>query len=254
VEPVLSLDSVSKTFRGDDGTCPVLDGVSFRAYPDEILCIMGPSGCGKSTLIRVIAGLEHADQGSIRVPEGTAAGGIQTAMVFQDHALFPWLSVYDNVVYGLRLRSQKAPLPEIEKRASSLLSLTRLEPFSASYPHQLSGGMKQRAAVVRALAVRPRVLLMDEPFSALDSFTRRELQDEILRIRTTAHQEGNDITILLITHNPEEAVYLGDRIIVLSDRPAGVQNVITVDLPHPRNTADPAFLAFREQVTGLVKR
>jgi NitT/TauT family transport system ATP-binding protein len=254
MDPVLSIDSVSLAFSGDEGVTPVLNGVSFDAYPNEILCIMGPSGCGKSTLLRVIAGLEHPDQGSIRVPDSTAAGGTQTAMVFQDHALFPWLSVYDNITYGLRLGSQKIPPEEIEKRTSELLSLTRLGTFSASYPFQLSGGMRQRAAVIRALVVQPRVLLMDEPFSALDTFTRRELQDEILRIRSVAHEEGNDISILFITHNPEEAVYLADRILVLSDRPAVVQSEIAVDLPHPRRLADPAFLELRERLTGLVKR
>jgi len=174
-------------------------------------------------------------------------------VVFQDHALFPWLSVKDNICYGLRLSAQNLPDGEVAKRAGDLLMLTHLDAFSRSYPHQLSGGMKQRAAVARALAVHPRILLMDEPFSALDPFTRRELEDEILRIRTASIGKDNDVTILLITHNPEEAVYLADRIFVLSDRPAVVQGTIRVDLPHPRNVADPAFLAIREQVTRMVK-
>jgi ABC-type nitrate/sulfonate/bicarbonate transport system ATPase subunit len=254
MEPSLSLDSVSLTFSGDTGSCPVLKGVTLDAYPGEIVCVMGPSGCGKTTLLRVVAGLERADQGTIRVAEDHATGERHAAMVFQDPALFPWLSVRDNIVYGLRLRSGKVPEEELKKRALALLSLVRLESFAGTYPYELSGGMRQRAAVARALAVQPRVLLMDEPFSALDVFTRRELEDEILRIRDAAGREGNTLTILLITHNPEEAVYLADRILILSDRPAFVYREIRVDLPHPRNPADPGFLALREQVTGLVKR
>jgi NitT/TauT family transport system ATP-binding protein len=150
-------------------------------------------------------------------------------------------------VYGLRLSAQRVPEEEVARRATALLSLTHLDEFARAWPHQLSGGMKQRAAVARALAVEPRVILMDEPFSALDPFTRRELEDEILRIRTTL-----DTTFLIVSHNPEEAVYLSDRIIVLSKRPAEIAAEVKVDLPFPRDPADPAFLRIREQVIRAV--
>jgi len=169
-------------------------------------------------------------------------------MVFQDHALFPWLSVYENIVYGLRLAAQEVPEDEVKRRAEALLSLTHLSSFARSCPHQLSGGMKQRVAVARALAVKPHILLMDEPFSALDTFTRRELEDEVLRIR---HEM--ETTILLVTHNPEEAVYLADRIVILSQRPSVVSVILPVDLPHPRDPADPGFINIRERVTRRVQ-
>ena len=152
-------------------------------------------------------------------------------MVFQDHSLFPWLSIYENIVYGLRLAAYKVPENEVKHDAEALLSLTHLDSFAHSYPHQLSGGMKQRVAVARALAIKPQILLMDEPFSALDPFTRRELEDEVLRIRNVMNT-----TILLVTHNPEEAVYLADRIIVLSKRPSIVSRIIPVDLPQPERS------------------
>jgi NitT/TauT family transport system ATP-binding protein len=203
---------------------------------------MGPSGCGKSTLLRVIGGLERADTGAI---EGVASA----AMVFQDHALFPWLSVRENIVYGLRLGAQRLPEVEMRARAEELLALTRLDGFARSLPHQLSGGMKQRVSVARAIAIRPAILLMDEPFSALDPFTRRELEDEVIRIR-----DELGTTILMVTHNPEEAVYIADRIVVLSERPAVVAEILHVGLAPPRNPADPAFIAIREEVTRLVRK
>jgi ABC-type nitrate/sulfonate/bicarbonate transport system ATPase subunit len=254
MDPVLSVKAVSRTFSINEGTCQALDGISFEAFRNEIVCIMGPSGCGKTSLLRIIAGLDQEDCGSIDIITDTPRHQAQAAMVFQDPSLFPWLTIHDNIVYGLRLGSREIPPEEIESRAKSLLSLTRLESFSRSYPHQLSGGMKQRASVARALAIRPRILLLDEPFSALDPFTRRELEDEILRIRAAAGENGNDITILHVTHNPEEAVYLADRILVLSDRPAHVQDIVSIPLPHPRSVADPAFLRIREQIAGLVKK
>jgi len=247
MDPILSLDSITKSFHDNEEVCPALDGISFDAYPNEILCIMGPSGCGKSTLLRVINGLEKLDTGTIHETSGKE-GSLSAAMVFQDHALFPWLSIYENIVYGLRLAAHKAREDEVKERAEALLSLTHLDSFANSLPHQLSGGMKQRASVARALAIKPQILLMDEPFSALDPFTRRELEDEVLRIRQVMKT-----TILLVTHNPEEAVYLADRIIVLSKRPAIVSRIIPVDLPHPRDPADPNFIRIREMVTNEVK-
>jgi NitT/TauT family transport system ATP-binding protein len=245
--PVLTLEGVTKTFRDNEETCPALAGISFDVAVREIVCIMGPSGCGKSTLLRIIGDLDRADAGTINQASVDKDGKPSTAMVFQDHALFPWLTVYENIVYGLRLAVQKLPEEEIGKRADSLLELTHLDAFARSYPHQLSGGMKQRASVARALAIKPAVLLMDEPFSALDPFTRRELEDEVLRIR-----HDLKTTILMVTHNPEEAVYLADRIVILSGRPAVVSDILQIDLPGPRDPADPKFIRIREQVTRMI--
>jgi NitT/TauT family transport system ATP-binding protein len=240
--PILTVRGVEKTFRAEgEEACPALAGIDLAVAPREIVCLMGPSGCGKSTLLRVIGGLERVDTGTI---EGVASA----AMVFQDHALFPWLSVRENIVYGLRLRAQRLPEEEVKARAEELLALTRLDGFARSLPHQLSGGMKQRASVARALAIRPAILLMDEPFSALDPFTRRELEDEVIRIR-----DELGTTILMVTHNPEEAVYIADRIVILSERPAVVAEILRVDLSHPRNPADPAFITLREEVTRMVR-
>lgn len=245
---VLSLKGISKTFQDSEASCPTLGGITMDISACEIVCIMGPSGCGKSTLLRIIGGLEHADAGTIETTPAGDGGRGTAAMVFQDPALFPWLSVYENIVYGMRLAAQREPEEEIGKRAEALLSLIHLDAFAHGYPHQLSGGMKQRVSVARALAVMPPVILMDEPFSALDPFTRRELEDEVLRIRTELKT-----TIVLVTHNPEEAVYLADRIVILSQRPAIISEILTVDLPHKRDDADPAFIRIRKQVAEMVQ-
>jgi len=247
-KPVLSVTGIAKTFHGEGTSCPALADVSFDVGPREIVCIMGPSGCGKSTLLRIIGGLEIADAGSIQGVSGSGEGTASATMVFQDSALFPWLSVEENIVYGLRLTAQKMPEEEVRRRVTELLELIHLGPFAHSPPHELSGGMKQRVAVARALAIRPSILLMDEPFSALDIFTRRELEDEIQRIRNEL-----ETTILMVTHNPEEAVYLADRIVILSERPAMVSEILPVGLPHPRNPADPEFIRIRERLTLMVQ-
>jgi len=208
---------------------------------------MGPSGCGKSTVLRVIAGLETADEGTVQSGDCHEPSCIHAAMIFQDHGLFPWLTVYDNIAYGLRLRVRSKSKNEINERTTALLSLMHMEAFSTSLPHQLSGGMKQRVAIARALAIDPEILLMDEPFSGLDVFTRRELEDEIRRIR-----DEMNTTFLFVTHNPEEAVYLADRIIVLSARPATVSEIIPVPFSYPRDTGDPRLLEIEKQVSELV--
>ena len=245
---VLSLKQVSKVFVDGSTPCRTLDEVSLVASSDEVICIMGPSGCGKSTLLRIIEGLDTEYTGTVRGESDDPDSRPSTAMVFQEHALFPWLNVSDNIAYGLRLKVRHTPADEVDRRVSELLALTHLEGFAKAMPYQLSGGMKQRAAVCRALAVRPEVLLMDEPFSALDAFTRRELQDELLRIR-----DDTGTTILLVTHNPEEAVYLADRVIVLSERPAAIVKTVSIDLPRPRSHSDPAFIGMREDLMATVR-
>jgi ABC-type nitrate/sulfonate/bicarbonate transport system ATPase subunit len=245
---VLFLENVSKEFTDEDTRCRTLDEVSLTASSDEIICIMGPSGCGKSTLLRIIEGLDLEYTGTVRGESDDPDNRPSTAMVFQEHALFPWLNVSDNIAYGLRLKARRTTPDEADRRVSELLALTHLEDFAKAMPYQLSGGMKQRAAVCRALAVRPEVLLMDEPFSALDAFTRRELQDELLRIR-----DDTGTTILLVTHSPEEAVYLADRVIVLSERPAAIVKTVSIELPRPRSHSDPAFIGIRESLMAMVR-
>jgi NitT/TauT family transport system ATP-binding protein len=245
-DTVLTLDGITKTFVENGASTPALANASLEISAKEIVCIMGPSGCGKSTLLRIVAGLEKADAGTVHGAGGHNGAG-PVSMVFQDHALFPWLTVEENIVYGLRLAAQKVPEDEIRQRAGRLLALTRLGAFAQSLPHQLSGGMKQRVSVARALAVKPPVLLMDEPFSALDPFSRRELEDAILDIRRDL-----ETTILVVSHDPEGSVYIADRIAILSERPGTVAEIIPVDLPHPRDPADPAFIRLRELVTKKV--
>lgn len=213
----LVLKGISKQFIEDDTVCQALSDITCSIGRREIVSLMGPSGCGKSTILRIISGLETADSGTVQGCNDEKEGSIRTAMVFQEHGLFPWLSVADNIAYGLTLKIRSRSKEQIRRRVSDLLSLVHMEEFASSHPHQLSGGMKQRVAVARALAVEPEILLMDEPFSALDTFTRRELENEVVRIR-----EKLDTTFFIVTHNPEEAVYLSDRVLVLSRRPAKV--------------------------------
>lgn len=245
---VLELNGISKSFSDSSGSCTVLSDVSFQICENEIVCLMGPSGCGKSTILRIIAGLETADTGILKSHGSGNSININSAMVFQDHNLFPWLSVYDNVAYGMRLKIRHKSEDEVKEMVRSLLSLVHLEAFSGSKPYTISGGMKQRVAVARALAIEPDILLMDEPFNALDPFTRRELQNEVIRIR-----EQMNTTLLMVTHNPDEAVYIADRIIILSTIPATVKEIISVPFSYPRNTSDPDYFSFVQRVTDLIK-
>lgn len=244
---VLVIDTVTKEFTEDNTVCKAIDGVSLTIRKKEIVCLMGPSGCGKSTVLRIVSGLDTADSGVISGVGGISADQLHTAMVFQDHALFPWLSVIDNIAYGLRMKIRFSSTEQVSRKVSELLSLVRMEKFADALPHQLSGGMKQRVAVARALAVEPEILLMDEPFSALDPFSRRELQDEVLRIRVHL-----GTTFFIVTHNPEEAVYLADRVIILTKRPAKVMKVVEIPFSYPRNMADPEVLSLVREVTGTV--
>ncbi len=245
---ILELHTISKSFMDGPHECNALADVTFSVQKNEIVCLMGPSGCGKSTVLRIIAGLEVADSGMVESGDCHNASCIHAAMIFQEHGLFPWLTVYDNIAYGLRLRIRSGKKGEIRDTVTDLLTLMHLEAFKDSLPFQLSGGMKQRVAIARALAIQPQILLMDEPFSGLDLFTRQELEDEILRIRNNIYT-----TFLFVTHNPEEAVYLADRIIVLSERPAVVREILTVPFPHPRDTGDPGFIGIVRQITGLIR-
>jgi NitT/TauT family transport system ATP-binding protein len=244
------LEDVSKTFADRHGrTVPALAGVTLTAEAEELVALVGPSGCGKSTLLNMVAGLLAPTTGSIAFDGVLPPGRPPTAMVFQDFALFPWRTVQANVELGLEERG----VPAAERRAVArrFLELAGLGGFEGKYPHQLSGGMRQRVGIARALAVEPAVLLMDEPFSALDAQTRQLMQEELLAIWERTRQ-----TILYVTHNIHEAVWMADRVVALSRRPGRVVEVVPVKLPRPRTEAmlgEPAFVQAVEQIWALIK-
>ena len=227
------------------GSLQVFRNVDFDVGEREILAIVGPSGCGKTTMLRCIDGLLPHDEGEILVgdrPVNEPIPGV--AMVFQHFGLFPWKTVFDNVAYGLRMDG--ASKAEIAERVPAFINLVGLTGFEQAYPYQMSGGMQQRCGLARALAVEPRVLLMDEPFAAVDAQTREILQFELLRI-----WEERPTTMVFVTHSIEEAVLMGDRVMVLKGRPSGIDEIVTVDLPRPRSRAtlrEPRFAELRERV------
>ena len=235
------LEGVSKAFIASDGRqVSALSQIDLSVAAGEIVALVGPSGCGKSTLLRLMAGLEFPAEGQIRVGAHRVTGpDPECGMVFQEHRLLPWLNVVDNIAFGLRAFSRH----EREQIVAEQIAQTGLTGFERSYPHQLSGGMAQRAALARALAPKPPVLLLDEPFGALDAFTKMRMQDELLRAR-----EHNQPTTLLVTHDIEEAVFLADRVLVLSERPGRVQRSFEIDLAHPRDRTSSEFSSFRRTV------
>ncbi len=244
----LKVDHLRKQFceRGVP-PCLAVEDATFSINKGEVVCIMGPSGCGKSTLLRMITGLETADSGVVGASDGAPAFSPSTAIVFQEHALFPWLTVYENVKYGLNLEVRKKSVADPHSKVMDYLSLCKVNAFADSHPYQLSGGMRQRAAIARALVVEPDILVMDEPFSSLDPRTRLELEDEILKI-----QNKTGTTILMVTHSPEDAVYIADRIIMLTGRPAKVKEIVSVPFARPRDIADPTFISLRLYVNRLI--
>ncbi len=231
------------TFESHGHVVPALDRVSLDVAAGEFLCIVGPSGSGKSTLLRVLAGLHRQSAGEVRI-EAEHPGAPLTAMVFQEHALLPWRTVLDNVTFGLENRG--VARAERDARAGDMLALVGLTRFARHYPHQLSGGMKQRVGIARALATDPEVLLMDEPLAALDAQTRTIMQEELLRIWATLGK-----TVIYVTHSLEEALLLGDRVVLLTARPGRVSRVFPVDLGRPRGLeirASPAYGALLEKL------
>ena len=251
--PKLALANVGQTYHsGQNGTgaIPALQDVTFTVQAGEFVSVIGPSGCGKSTLLKLVSGLLRPTRGEVtldgRPVQGPQAGTV--AMVFQDPLLLPWRTVTQNVAYGLELR--RTPPEERQRTARQMLELVGLGEFLQNYPDQLSGGMQQRVAIARALAVRPEVLLMDEPFGALDEQLRMVLGDELLRL--WAQQR---LTILFVTHSLSEAVYLSDRIVVLSGRPGRVKDVMTSPLGRPRQIemmGTQAFLEARNRLWRLL--
>ncbi|KFI29923.1 sulfonate ABC transporter ATP-binding protein [Haematobacter massiliensis] len=240
----VALHGVSRSFRAGGREVQALRDVSLTVAAGEFLAIVGPSGCGKSTLLRLIAGLDRPDAGHITLDGAALAGpGLDRGIVFQDHRLLPWLSVERNIALALR----SLPGPEAEKtaRVAELIALVGLRGFEAALPHQLSGGMSQRAAIARALAPRPPVLLLDEPLGALDSLTRARLQEELLAI-----WERESSTVVLITHDVEEALVLASRVVIMEPRPGRIGQEVAVPLPRPRRREDPAFVALRQRISA----
>ncbi len=242
----VELQHVSKSFPHNGGTIDVLQDVSMTVEDGEFVCLLGPSGCGKSTIIHLIAGLERPTSGQVLVDGAPVTGpNASRAVVFQDAALFPWLTVLGNVEFGLRMAGVE--MKRRRERAMEYIRLVHLSKFVQAYPHQLSGGMKQRVAIARALALQPAILLLDEPFAALDAQTRAVLQNELLEIWELARP-----TILFVTHNVREATGLADRVYVISSRPGRIRDVQAVSVPRPRHAEDPVLLAHQHRILGLL--
>ena len=231
---------VRKSFESQKGALPVIGGVSFSVADGEFVAIVGPSGCGKSTLMNIVAGFERADHGTVRVDGAEHAGPSPKGIVISQHgSVFPWLTVQQNLMFGLtgEGHGDKAAL------ADHYAAMVGLKGFEASYPHELSGGMLKRAELARAFVVKPDILYMDEPFSALDALMNLRMRTELLRILGEERH-----TVLLITHDVEEALYMADRIMVLSPRPTTIQASFQVNLPHPRKLSSPEAQTLREDI------
>ncbi|MBX2847671.1 MAG: ABC transporter ATP-binding protein [Acidiferrobacterales bacterium] len=248
-EVVLEVNNLSKVFKSSKENVTALQDVSFKTHRREFVTVIGPSGCGKSTLIRILAGLETKTDGDVLLDGQQVSGpGPDRGMVFQGYTLFPWLTVKKNVMFGLKCQGKSAGVAESE--AMQWIDLVGLEKFANSYPDQLSGGMKQRVAIARSLAAQPRILLMDEPFGALDAQTRIRMQSHLMEI-----WRNIDITILFITHDLDEAIFLADRILVLKAHPGEVQELIEVPVVRPRKAdqlLSPEFLATKKRLEELI--
>jgi NitT/TauT family transport system ATP-binding protein len=248
-EVSLKVEHLEKKFHHAGREMTALQDINFTTFRREFLCVVGPSGCGKSTLARIIAGLEDKSGGQVLLDgKPVERPGSDRGMVFQGYTLFPWLTVKKNVMFGPKINGMGAL--QSEREALQWLQLVGLEKFADAYPHQLSGGMKQRVAIVRALANQPRILLMDEPFGALDAQTRTRMQTHLLEIWRKIN-----ITIVFITHDLDEAIYLADRILVLSAHPGQVQEMIEVPVPHPRRLdqcTTPEFMTTRARLEELI--
>ncbi len=247
--PLLEISHLYKIFDSKAGEVVALQDINLTVHRREFMCVLGQSGCGKSTLIRILAGLETPSSGQVLVDGEPVTGpGPDRGMVFQSYTLFPWLTVKKNVMFGPRMAGKSELTNESEAR--QWLALVGLDKFENSYPHQLSGGMKQRAAIARALANEPRILLMDEPFGALDPQTRQQMQAYLLQI-----WKNVDITIFFITHDLDEAIFLSDRILVLDPRPGRVREIVEVPVPRPRNhnqLREPEFLATKAHLETII--
>ncbi len=243
------IDHVVKKFQGRNGEMVALNGVDMDIHENEFICVVGPSGCGKSTLLNIIGGLETPTEGKVLVDGKEVQGpGPDRGIVFQQYALFPWLTVEKNVQFGLKLQGKSKE--ESEELARKYLKMVDLEGFAKSYPKELSGGMKQRVAIARAYAVNPKVLLMDEPFGALDAQTRTQLQQELLNT-----WEKEQKTCFFITHDVEEAIILAQRVVIMCARPGRVKEIVDIDIPYPRDQEtkmSPRFLELKNHIWSQV--
>lgn len=245
----VKIDNVKKVFESRNGEVTALNGVSLDIMENEFVTVVGPSGCGKSTLLNIIAGLTEPTSGKVYTDNKEITGtGTDRGVVFQQYALFPWLTVKGNVEFGLKIKGM--PAKEAEEIAMKYIKMVDLEDFVNHYPKELSGGMKQRVAIARAYAVNPSVLLMDEPFGALDAQTRTQLQEELLQ---TWEQEKK--TCFFITHDVDEAIILGQRVIIMSARPGRISEVVDINIPYPRTQETkmtPEFLEVKNHIWSRV--
>lgn len=248
-EVILKVNDLTKTFHTHEGERTALDRLSFQVHRREFISVIGPSGCGKSTLIRILSGLDEPSSGEVLLDGKAIRGpGPDRGMVFQGYTLFPWLTVKKNVMFGLELAGHSEAVAESEAR--QWIEMVGLNHVAACYPHQLSGGMKQRVAIARALANNPRILIMDEPFGALDAQTRCQMQSYLLQIWRQV-----DVTIIFITHDLEEACFLSDRILVLGANPGHLMEFIENPVPRPRHVdqfISPSFLSVKERLEDLI--
>jgi NitT/TauT family transport system ATP-binding protein len=242
----IRIAGVHKVFESAHQDIVALRDIDLSVERGEFVCLLGPSGCGKSTLLNAVAGFSAPTQGSIVVDGAPVRDpGPERGMVFQEYALFPWMTVAQNIGFGLSIKG--LPKREISAKVDELLALLKLGDFRDRFPKDLSGGMRQRVAIARVLALDPPIMLMDEPFGALDALTRRSLQDELLRIWAQFRK-----TILFVTHSIEEAIYLADRIVVFTYRPGTIKRELRIDLPHPRDPSDAAFNTIKRELAELV--
>ena len=240
----LKAEHVSMVFAKGDQTVNVLDDVSMEVGDGEFVCLLGPSGCGKSTLLNIVAGFLNPTNGRVTIDGQPVKGpDRRRVFVFQERGVFPWLTVEGNIGFGLFDLSDA----DRRKRVAYYVELVGLKGFEKAYPRELSGGMKQRVEVARALAVNPDMLFLDEPFGALDSITRLVLRGELLRICAAEHK-----TIIFVTHDIDEAVQLSDRVVVMSARPAKIQTTVDIDIPYPRDISSPRYLALRDGILGAI--
>jgi NitT/TauT family transport system ATP-binding protein len=249
-QQIVRLDNVALTFPGRSGRAPVevLRRLDLGVSPSEFVAIIGPSGCGKSTLLSLLAGYLAPSSGRVLFQEEPITGpGRERMMVFQQPALFPWLTTEQNIGYGLKLRANRGN-GLVRDSVAEMLQLVGLDGFARHYPSDLSGGMRQRIEIARALAVNPQILLMDEPLAALDALTRRHMQREVLRI-----WEETQKTIVFVTHDIDEAVIMADRIVVMARRPSFVLEIVNVDLPRPRRRDDPAVAEITRRLSSLLE-
>lgn len=245
----VDIRNIDRIYQSSRGPVKALNHINLQIYENEFVCVVGPSGCGKSTLLNIMAGLDKATDGEVlvdgkKVDEPSTERGI----VFQQYALFPWLTVKKNIMYGLK--NKRLTKVQAEKAAEKYIKMVGLDEFSSSYPKELSGGMKQRVAIARAFAMNPQLLLLDEPFGALDAQTRSQLQSDLL---DTWEQEQK--TCFFITHDVEEAVLLAQRVVIMSSRPARIKRIVDIDIPYPRNQKtkmEPRFIEIKNEIWSEV--